>query len=144
VFPLTVPALRDRREDIPLLVRYFAQKFARRMNKQIESIPTESMTILSQYHWPGNIRELGNLIERAVILSQGAELYVPLTELKAVAGVEPQPVTSLEAAERDHIMRALQAANWTIGGPAGAAVKLGMKRTTLQSKMQKLGISRPS
>jgi formate hydrogenlyase transcriptional activator len=144
VFPLTVPALRDRREDIPLLVRYFAQKFARRMNKKIDSIPTEGMTTLSRYHWPGNIRELENLIERAVILSQGAELYVPLAELKTVTNAEAQPITSLEAAERDHIMRALQAAKWIIGGPAGAAVKLGMKRTTLQSKMQKLDISRPS
>ena len=144
VFPLTVPALRDRREDIPLLVRYFAQKFARRMNKKIDSIPTEGMTTLSRYHWPGNIRELENLIERAVILSQGAELYVPLAELKAVTSAETQPITSLEAAERDHIMRALQAAKWIIGGPAGAAAKLGMKRTTLQSKMQKLDISRPS
>ena len=144
VFPLTVPALRDRREDIPLLVRYFAQKFARRMNKKIDSIPTEGMTTLSEYHWPGNIRELENLIERAVILSQGAELYVPLAELKAVTSAETQPITSLEAAERDHIIRALQAAKWTIGGPAGAAAKLDMKRTTLQSKMQKLGISRPS
>ncbi len=144
VFPLTVPALRDRREDIPLLVRYFAQKFARRMNKKIDSIPTAGMTTLSQYHWPGNIRELENLIERAVILSQGAELYVPLAELKAVTSAETQPITSLETAERDHIMRALQAAKWIIGGPAGAAAKLGMKRTTLQSKMQKLDISRPS
>ncbi len=143
VFPLTVPALRDRREDIPLLVRYFAQKFARRMNKKIDSIPTAGMTTLSQYHWPGNIRELENLIERAVILSQGAELYVPLAESKAVTSAETQPVTSLEAAERDHIMRALQAAKWIIGGPAGAAAKLGMKRTTLQSKIQKLNISRP-
>ena len=144
VFPLTVPALRDRREDIPLLVRYFAQKFARRMNKKIDSIPTEGMTTLSRYHWPGNIRELENLIERAVILSQGTELYVPLAELKTVTNAEAQPITSLEAAERDHIMRALQAAKWIIGGPVGAAAKLGMKRTTLQSKMQKLDISRPS
>ena len=143
VFPLTVPALRDRREDIPLLVRYFAQKFARRMNKKIDSIPVEGMTALSRYHWPGNIRELENLIERAVILSQGAELYLPLAELKTVTNAEAQPITSLEVAERDHIVRALQAAKWIIGGPAGAAAKLGMKRTTLQSKMQKLDISRP-
>ena len=133
-----------RRTDIPLLVRYFAQKLARKMNKKIDSIPTESMTALSQYHWPGNIRELENLIERAVILSQGAELYVPLAELKVVTTAETQPITSLEAAERHHIIRALEAAKWLIGGPAGAATKLGMKRTTLQSKMQKLRISRPS
>ncbi len=142
VFPIVSPPLRERQEDIPLLVRYFAQKFARRMNKLIETIPTESMKALSRYHWPGNVRELENLIERAVILSPGVELHVPLAELKAAAREGAQPVTTLEAAERDHIVRALQAAKWVIGGPSGAAAKLGMKRTTLQSKMQKLGISR--
>jgi formate hydrogenlyase transcriptional activator len=99
---------------------------------------------LSRYHWPGNVRELENLIERAVILSQGAELYVPLPELKAAAIEATLSVTTLEAAEREHIVRALQAAKWVIGGPSGAAVRLGMKRTTLQSRIQKLGISRPS
>jgi formate hydrogenlyase transcriptional activator len=143
VFPLTVPPLRERREDIPLLVRYFTQKFARRMNKHVETIPADAMTALSRYHWPGNIRELENLIERAVILSQGAELHVPLTELKSSARLGAQPVATLEAAEREHILRALQEANWVIGGPSGAAAKLGMKRTTLQSRMQKLGIARP-
>jgi formate hydrogenlyase transcriptional activator len=143
VFPLTVPSLRERPEDVPVLVRYFAQKFARRMNKQIETIPTDAMTALSRYHWPGNIRELENLIERAVILSQGSELRVPLAELKSFVTEATQPVATLEAAERDHIVRALQAAKWVIGGPSGAAAKLGMKRTTLQSRMQKLGISRP-
>ncbi|MGQ0666956.1 MAG: sigma-54-dependent Fis family transcriptional regulator, partial [Nitrospiraceae bacterium] len=144
VFPVTIPPLRDRREDIPVLVRYFAQKFARRMNKRIETIPTEAMAALSRYPWPGNIRELENLIERAVILSKDEDLFVPLAELKTVMRAEAEPISSLEAAERDHIMRALQAAKWIIGGPAGAATKLGMKRTTLQSRMQKLGISRPS
>jgi len=144
VFPIVSPPLRERQEDIPLLVRYFAQKFARRMNRHIETIPTETMTALSRYHWPGNVRELENLIERAVILSQGTELHVPLAELKAAASDGAQPVTTLEAAEREHIVRALQAAKWVIGGPSGAAAKLGMKRTTLQSKMQKLSISRPS
>jgi formate hydrogenlyase transcriptional activator len=143
VFPLSVPPLRRRGDDIPLLVRYFAQKFARRMNKRIETIPTEAMTAFSQYHWPGNVRELENLIERAVILSPGTELLVPLTELKAPAREGTQPVTTLEAAEREHILRALEEAKWVIGGPSGAAAKLGMKRTTLQSKMQKLGIARP-
>jgi formate hydrogenlyase transcriptional activator len=143
VFPIAVPALRERREDIPLLVRYFAQKFARRMNKRIETIPTEAMTALSRYHWPGNVRELENLIERAVILSPGSELHVPLAELKAATSQGGQPVATLEAAERAHILQALQAAKWVIGGPSGAAAKLGMKRTTLQSKIQKLGISRP-
>jgi formate hydrogenlyase transcriptional activator len=143
VFPLTVPALRDRREDIPLLVRYFTQKFARRMKKQIDAISTDAMRILSRYDWPGNVRELENLIERAVILSQGPELHVSLPKVKPM-NPDAESVTTLEAAERDHILRALQAANWTIGGPHGAAATLGMKRTTLQSKMQKLGISRPS
>ncbi|MBI4400239.1 MAG: sigma 54-interacting transcriptional regulator [Nitrospirae bacterium] len=143
VFPIVSPPLRERQEDIPLLVRYFAQKFARRMNRHIETIPTETMTALSRYHWPGNVRELENLIERAVILSQGTDLHVPLAELKAAAREGTQPVTTLEAAEREHIVRALQAVKWVIGGPSGAAAKLGMKRTTLQSKMQKLGIARP-
>src|SRR5881396_1151003 len=144
VFPIVSPPLRGRQEDIPQLVRYFAQKFARRMNKHIETIPTDTMTALSRYHWPGNVRELENLIERAVILSQGTELHVPLPELKATAIEGTSFVTTLEAAEREHIVRALQAAKWIIGGPSGAAVKLGMKRTTLQSRMQKLGISRSS
>jgi formate hydrogenlyase transcriptional activator len=143
VFPLTVPPLRARPEDVPVLVRYFAQKFARRMNKQIEAIPSDAMTALSRYRWPGNIRELENLIERAVILSPAAELRVPLAELKSFVAEATQPVATLEDAERDHILRALQAARWVIGGPSGAAAKLGMKRTTLQSRMQKLGISRP-
>src|SRR5881296_1615330 len=128
VFPIVSPPLRERREDIPLLVRYFAQKHSRRMNKQIEQIPSETMAALSRYHWPGNVRELENLIGRAVILSPGVELHVPLAELKAPAREGAQPVTTLEAAERDHIVRALQVANWVIGGPTGAAAKLGMKR----------------
>jgi formate hydrogenlyase transcriptional activator len=144
VFPLTVPALRERREDVPLLVRHFAQKFAQRMNKKIESISNEHMTTLSQYDWPGNVRELENLIERAVILSQGAELRVPLENLQSINTPPTESLATLEAAERDHIVRALQASNWVIGGPAGAAAKLGMKRTTLQSKILKLGISRLS
>jgi formate hydrogenlyase transcriptional activator len=144
VFPIVSPPLRERREDIPLLVRYFAQKHSRRMNKQIERIPSDTMAALSRYHWPGNVRELENLIERAVILSPGVELHVPLAELKAAAREGAQPVTTLEAAEREHVLRALQAANWVIGGPSGAAAHLGMKRTTLQSKIQKLGISRPT
>ena len=144
VFPVALPPLRDRREDIPLLVRYFAQKLARRMDKHVETIPAEAMAVLSAYHWPGNIRELENVIERAVILSQGTDLCVPLAELTAAGPTDVQSVTSLEGAERDHITRALEAAKWVIGGAAGAAARLGMKRTTLQSKMRKLGITRPS
>jgi formate hydrogenlyase transcriptional activator len=141
VFPIVSPPLRDRPEDIPVLVRYFAQKHARRMNKRIETIPAEAMATLSKYHWPGNIRELENLIERSVILSQGPDLHVPLGELKAPPTAAPNGVATLEVAEREHILRVLRETNWVIGGPSGAAGRLGMKRTTLQSKMRKLGIS---
>ncbi len=141
VFPITVPPLRERPEDIPLLVRYFAQQYARRMRRRIDTIATETLAVLSRYHWPGNIRELENLIERSVILSQGPDLRVALGELKAQATVASDGVASLEAAEREHILRALREANGVIGGPSGAAARLGLKRTTLQSRMKKLGIS---
>jgi len=143
VFPIVVPPLRERAEDIPLLVRYFAQKHACRMDRHIETIPTEEMEALTRYSWPGNVRELENLIERAVILSRGPALHVPLPEDR-LSGEAPAatPVT-LEAAEREHILRALRDTNWVIAGPHGAAARLGMKRTTLQSRMAKLGISRP-
>jgi formate hydrogenlyase transcriptional activator len=144
VFPITAPPLRERPEDIPLLVRYFAQKYARLMNKRIETIPAEAMTALAKYHWPGNIRELENLIERSVILSQGPDLHVPLAELKAPAAAALNGAATLEAAEREHILRVLRETNWVIGGSSGAAARLGMKRTTLQSKITKLGISRRS
>jgi formate hydrogenlyase transcriptional activator len=147
VFPITIPPLRERKEDIPLLVRYFAQKYARRMKKPIDTIPTKAMTALADYHWPGNIREMQNVIERAVILSRGPELEIPLSELKQqtkAASIDfPSSLSTLEEAERDHILRALGETHWILGGPAGAALKLGMKRTTLQSKMRKLGIARP-
>jgi formate hydrogenlyase transcriptional activator len=142
VFPIVVPPLRDRAEDIPLLVRYFAQKHARRMDRHIETIPSEEMEALTRYQWPGNVRELENLIERAVILSRGPTLHVPLPE-ERLSGEVPSAST-LEAAEREHILRALQESNWVIAGPNGAAARLGMKRTTLQSRLAKLGISRPS
>ena len=142
VFPITAPPLRERPEDIPLLVRYFAQKYARLMNKQIETIPAGAMTALAKYHWPGNIRELENLIERSVILSQGPDLHAPLGELKVPATPAHNGAATLEAAEREHIQRVLRETNWVIGGPSGAATRLGMKRTTLQSKIRKLGISR--
>jgi formate hydrogenlyase transcriptional activator len=144
VFPVTVPPLRERVEDIPLLVRHFAQKFALRMKKRIETIPSEAMQALQAYHWPGNVRELENFIERAVILTQGPDLVVSLAELKRTSSHTTQSgTTTLEQAEREHILRSLRETNWTIGGPSGAAARLGMKRTTLQSKMQKLNISRP-
>jgi formate hydrogenlyase transcriptional activator len=147
VFPLTIPPLRERREDIPLLVRYFAQKYARRMKKPIDTIPTRSMVALTEYHWPGNVRELENFIERAVILTRGEQLEIPLAELKPAISPAPTAVTNgtatLEQAERDHIVRALTETNWVIGGASGAAARLGMKRTTLQSRMKNLGITRP-
>lgn len=143
VFPVVIPPLRERREDIPLLVRYFAQKYARRMKRRIDTIPTKAMTALSEYHWPGNIRELENFIERAVILSPGPELRVPIAELKPMAAASSNTATTLEAAEREHILRVLQETNWVVGGPSGAAARLGMKRTTLQSRMKKLDITAP-
>ncbi|HLX44286.1 MAG TPA: sigma 54-interacting transcriptional regulator [Bryobacteraceae bacterium] len=139
VFPLHVPPLRERRDDIPLLVRHFVQQYARRMNRAIDTIPSEAMSALVQYHWPGNIRELQNLVERAVILSPGPVLNVPLSGLQS--RVEPsKKIDTLEDAERRHIMDALHATNWVVGGPRGAAKLLGMKRTTLQWRMDKLGI----
>jgi formate hydrogenlyase transcriptional activator len=144
VFPITMPPLRERPEDIPLLVRHFAQKFSQRMKKRIETIPSEAMKALQNYPWPGNVRELENFVERAVILTHGPDLYVSKAELKrAPSHSENSGTTTLEQAERDHILKVLRETNWVIGGSAGAAIRLGMKRTTLHSKMQKLGIARP-
>lgn len=143
VFPITMPSLRERPEDIPLLVRHFAQKFAQRMKKRIETVPADAIKAMQAYPWPGNVRELENFIERAVILSTGSTLAVPLLELKPLARPPHDSVMTLEDAEREHILKALQESKWTLGGPAGAAARLGMKRTTLHSKMQKLGIARP-
>jgi formate hydrogenlyase transcriptional activator len=142
VFPVLLPPLRERREDIPLLVRHFTQVFARRMGKRIEHIPAATLDVLVKYPWPGNIRELQNVIERAVILSPGPELHVALDDFKPAAAPTEAPAT-LEDAEREHIRRVLQEANWVLAGPNGAAARLGMKRSTLQWKMKKLGISRP-
>jgi len=153
VFPIALPALRQRKEDIPLLVSYFTQISARRMSKRIDTIPTEAMTALCQYSWPGNIRELENFIERAAILTRANSLQINPLELKvpgAPSSPESSPPpasaesTTLEMAEKDHILHALRAANWKIGGPLGAAARLGISRTTLHSKMRKLGISRPT
>ena len=143
VFPVTVPPLRERVEDIPVLVRHFVQKFASRMKKRIDTVPADAMRALQAYGWPGNVRELENFVERAVILSSGSELFVPAAELKRPALPPNGSATTLEEAERDHILKALRETNWVIGGSSGAAARLGMKRTTLQSKMQKLGIARP-
>jgi formate hydrogenlyase transcriptional activator len=144
IFPVQMPPLRQRREDIPVLVRYFAQKYARQMKRTIDSISSETMMALTNYHWPGNIRELENLIERAVILSRGPVLEVPLTELREPAASTTDALQTLEANEREHILRALRDTGWVLAGPQGAAARLGLKRTTLQSRMQKLGIQRPS
>jgi len=145
VFPIDVPPLRDRREDIPLLVRYFANKYARRMGKQIESIPSETMDALSRYSWPGNIRELQNLMERAALLSTGPSLRVPVAEILTDSDLSAAGGgNALERAEREQIVRALRESNWVVGGARGAAARLGLKRTSLAYKMQKLGISRLS
>jgi formate hydrogenlyase transcriptional activator len=144
VFPVHMPPLRERTEDIPLLVRHFTQQFARRMHKAIETIPSDTMQGLLRYPWPGNIRELQNIIERAVIVSPGPVLQVPLTDLNhGAAPARPMPQGTLEAAERKHILAVLEETNWVLGGPDGAAVRLGMKRSTLQFRMRKLGIARP-
>jgi len=166
VFPIQIPALRERREDVPLLVRYFVQKFSRRLNKIVEYVPAEAMTALANYSWPGNVRELENFVERAVLLSPGKELRVPVSELlsepslpstarSSHRAVGPRTgdngdevpaiasISTLEQAEREHILRALQQTQWRIGGPKGAAALLDMKRTTLQARMRKLNIRRP-
>lgn len=141
VFPIRMPALRERSKDIPLLVRYFVRKFAKRMNRKIETIPVEAMQALQNWTWPGNVRELENLIERSVILSQGPTLTVPLAELRA-EHTSPAQSSTLEDLEREHILRVLRETGGVIAGLRGAAARLGMKRTTLQSRMQKLGITR--
>src|SRR2546422_2056619 len=145
VFPINVPALRERPEDIPLLVHFFAHKFAQQMKRRIESVPKETMAALTSYHWPGNIRELQNLVERGVILSRGSSLEIPLGELKHSNKVSNHTNGSatLEAVERDHILRILSESSWVIGGPTGAAARLGLNRTTLNHRMRKLGITRP-
>jgi formate hydrogenlyase transcriptional activator len=145
VFPIRVPPLRQRREDIPQLVKSFVASYSSRMNRRIETIPEETMTVLTQYQWPGNIRELQNFIERAVILSPGGTLQAPLSDLRWSSDRDSAPVSAitLRDADRDHILKALKETNWRIGGPGGAAARLGLKRTTLLGKMRKLGLSRP-
>jgi formate hydrogenlyase transcriptional activator len=145
VFPIDVPALRQRTEDIPKLVWHFTEKYARRMNKRIDEIPSETMDALIRYRWPGNVRELQNFIERAIILSPHTVLRAPTSELEpfSVHKRSNMPITGLEEVERDHILRALEASNWVVGGRNGAAERLGMKRTSLVYKMRRLRISRP-
>jgi formate hydrogenlyase transcriptional activator len=141
IFPVRVPPLRERREDIPLLVRHFVEKFARPLNKRIETVAAATLEALARHHWPGNVRELQNLIERAVILAQDGVLPLPLDSAPAPQSQSGRPKT-LKEVERDHILLTLQQTGWVIGGPNGAAARLGVKRTTLLSKMEKLGISR--
>ena len=145
VFPINVPPLRERPEDIPLLVHFFANKFAQQMKRRIESVPKETMAALVNYHWPGNIRELQNLVERGVILSRGPSLEIPLGELKQSTrpANHVNGSTTLESVEREHILRVLSESKWVIGGPAGAAARLGVNRTTLNHRLRKLGITRP-
>jgi len=154
VFPLRIPPLRERPEDISLLVRHFAQQFARQMNKRIDTIPSETMNALCDYRWPGNIRELQNVIERAVILSHGPVLRVALSDLKTNGAPTATPGSSgqsedhrnirrvLDETERKQILAALEETHWVVAGSNGAAVRLGMKRSTLQLRMRKLGIGR--
>jgi len=146
VFPIALPPLRERREDIPPLVRHFTQRFARRMGRRIEAIPAAIMDALASYSWPGNVRELQNVIERSVILSHGPALQVTLGDLQSAVTQGPEPTAAavtLAEAEREHILGALRETGWVVAGPKGAAARLGMKRSTLQEKMRKLGISRP-
>jgi transcriptional regulator with GAF, ATPase, and Fis domain len=144
VFPIVLPPLRDRRDDIEPLVKHYVDLFSRRMGKPIESIPEDTLNAFHSYSWPGNIRELQNVIERAVILSNDGILPNPLppAESENVVSVSARP--TLKDSERALILQTLQAAGWVIGGPAGAAAKLGLKRTTLIAKMKKHGISRPA
>jgi len=143
VFPVLLPPLRERREDIPVLVAHFVEIYSRRMGREIEHIPPTTMSALTSYEWPGNVRELQNLIERAVILSDEGVLPNPLPAA-GISTISSSAATTLRDSERKLILQTLKSVGWVIGGPKGAAAKLGLKRTTLIHKMQKLGISRSS
>jgi formate hydrogenlyase transcriptional activator len=142
VFPIRIPPLRERPEDIPPLVRYFVQRFAKQLRRPIEAVSRESMEMLCRWSWPGNVRELQNVIERALILSPGTVLTVPREGFESRVSPTSSPVT-LQDAERDHILRALEQTGWVIGGAHGAAARLGLKRTSLVSTMRRLSIVRP-
>jgi formate hydrogenlyase transcriptional activator len=142
VFPISVPPLRTRTEDIPALVEHFVEVYARRMGKQIEHIPPATMSALTSYQWPGNIRELQNFIERSMIVTSGRVLEAPLASLRNSSTAESVGPITLEDAEREHIRKTLEQTKWVVAGPNGAAARLGIKRSTLYFRMQKLGISR--
>jgi formate hydrogenlyase transcriptional activator len=142
VFPIPLPPLRERREDIPALVEHFVEIYARRMDRQIDQIPAETMSALTSYPWPGNIRELQNFIERSVIVSSKGILTPPLASLNTAAETESTEAVTLEDVEREHIRKILERTRWVVAGPNGAAARLGIKRSTLYFRMQKLGISR--
>jgi formate hydrogenlyase transcriptional activator len=142
VFPIPVPPLRDRLEDIPLLVMHFVRTFADQMGRHIDEVPAEVMQALVSHAWPGNIRELQNFIERSVILTSGNVLRPPLASLKSAAEAQSLGAITLEDAERNHIRKTLEHTRWVVAGPNGAAARLGIKRSTLYFRMQKLGISR--
>ncbi len=142
VFPVPLPSLRARREDIPALVEHFVEIYARRMSRQIDQISPETMAELTSYPWPGNIRELQNFIERSVILTSGNVLESPLASLRNAAEAQSLGPITMEDAERDHIRKTLEQTRWVVSGPNGAAARLGIKRSTLYFRMQKLGISR--
>jgi len=148
VFPILIPPLRERSEDIPLLVRYFVEKYTRRMNRRIDTIPASAIEGMSEYHWPGNVRELENFVERSVILSDDSALRPPLHELaqkkRLSTTVSMSNPSTLKEVEREHILRTLRDTKWIIGGPTGAAARLGMKRTTFNSLVKRLGIDRPA
>jgi formate hydrogenlyase transcriptional activator len=148
VFQITIPPLRDRRYDIPPLVWHYMRKHAHAMRKTVDAIPDGAMEVLMRYPWPGNVRELNHFIERSVVLTSGNVLQLPLPEYDQIirnrAAIAPPPATSrtMEEIEREYILQALRESNWVVGGPDGAAKKLGLKRTTLASRIEKLGISR--
>jgi formate hydrogenlyase transcriptional activator len=145
VFPISIPPLRERPEDIPLLVEHFVQESARRLNKMIDAVSSDTMAALTDYRWPGNIRELENVIERAVILSRSPVLRVPHRDLQSrvAAGNSSEKLETLADVEREHIRAVLKQTRWVLSGTGGAAARLGMNRSTLYFRMKKLGIVRP-
>ncbi len=143
VFPLYMPPLRDRKEDIPLLVQHFCLKYGSKFGKQIGAVPQKVVDALMNYHWPGNVRELENVIERAVIISKGTKLNLGDSLPKAMGVPKSEKITTLAESQRDQIFKALDATNWRVSGDKGAAKLLGMKRTTLEARMKKLNIQRP-